>query len=62
MKNENKNATISFSFYPEDYSDVDLSFHCSEDLDFEELLSYFRRFAIALSFSPATVEKYLGEE
>jgi len=62
MENENKNATISFSFYPEDYADVDLTFRCSEDLDFGELLSYFRRFAIALSFSPTTIDKYLGEE
>lgn len=62
MENENKNATVSFSFYPEDYPDVDLTFHCNEDLDFEELLGYFRRFAIALSFSPVTIDKFLGEE
>lgn len=57
-----KNATLSFSFYPKHYSDVDLTFHCNEDLNFEELLSYFRRFALALSFSQETVDKYLGEE
>ena len=62
MESEHKNATLSFSFYPEHYSDVDLTFHCNEDLDFEELLSYFRRFALALSFSQGTVDKYLGEE
>ena len=63
MKDNIKNATLSFSFYPDnDRTDVDLTFHCSADLDFEELLNYFRRFAIALSFSPTTVEKFLGEE
>lgn len=59
---DNKNATLSFSFYPEDYADVDLTFHCDEDLTFEELLSYFRRFAIALTFSQETIDRYLGEE
>lgn len=59
---DNKNATLSFSFYSEDYADVDLTFHCDEDLTFEELLSYFRRFAIALTFSQETIDRYLGEE
>lgn len=59
---EAKNATIGFSFYPEHYPDVDLTFHCSEDLTMSELISFFRRFAIALSFSPKTIEDYLGEE
>ena len=59
---EAKNATLSFSFYPEHYSDVDLTFHCSEDLTMSELVNFFRRFAIALSFSPKTIEDYLGEE
>lgn len=59
---EDKNATISFSFYPEHYPDVDLSFHCNEDLSFDELVDYFKRFAVAMSYSPQTIEKYLGED
>ena len=59
---DNKNATLSFSFYPENYPDVDLTFHCDEDLTFTELLNYFRRFAIALTFSQETIDRYLGEE
>lgn len=59
---ENKNATISFCFYPEHYADVDLSFHCNEDLSFDELVDYFKRFAVAMSYSPQTIEKYLGED
>ena len=59
---EEKNATLSFSFYPEHYPEIDLTFHCSEDLTMGELVSFFRRFAIAMSFTPQTVEDYLGEE
>ena len=59
---KNKNATLNFSFYPEDYPDVDLTFHCSEDLTMSELVSFFRRFAIALSFSPKSIDDYFGEE
>jgi len=59
---KDKNATLNFSFYSDDYPDVDLSFQCSEDLTLNELISFFRRFAIALSFSPKSVEDCLGEE
>jgi len=59
---EEKNATLSFSFYPEYYPEIDLTFHCSEDLSMSELVSFFRRFAIAMSFTPQTVEDYLGKE
>jgi len=59
---ENKNATLNFSFYPDDYPDVDLSFHCSEDLDMAELVDYFKRFVYAIGFAPGTVEKYLSED
>lgn len=48
---DNKNATISFSFYPDDYPDVDLTFHCDEDLTMKELIDYFKRFAYAMSFT-----------
>lgn len=57
-----KNARLRFQFDPEDYPGVDLEFECNEDLTFNELVSFFRRFAIAMSYSPATVEDYLGEE
>ena len=59
---EEKNATINFGFYSKDYPDVYLSFYCNEDLDMKELVDYFKRFAIAMSFSPKTVEDYLGED
>ena len=59
---DSKNATLSFSFYPESYPDVDLTFHCDEDLTLEELVDYFRRFVIALEYSPESVDKYLGEK
>lgn len=61
---EAKNATLSFSFYPdpEHHPDIDLTFHCSEDLSFQELLDFFKRFAMAMSFSPETIEKYLEDE
>ena len=59
---EEKNAILSFNFSPKSYPDVYLSFNCSEDLTMNELVSFFRRFAIALSFSPKSVEDYLGEE
>ena len=57
-----KNASLHFWFQPEDYPSVDLTFDCNEDLSFSELVSFFRKFAIAMSFSPATIDKYLGEE
>ena len=57
-----KNATINFSFRSEDYPDVDLSFDCNEDLTMSDLVDFFKRFAIAMSFSPQTVEDYLGED
>jgi len=59
---EEKNATISFSFYSKDYPDVYLSFSCDEDLNMEELVDYFKRFAYAMSFAPGTIEKYLSED
>jgi hypothetical protein len=62
MTEEDKNATLNFTFYPEHYPDVDLTFHCNEDLSFQELLDFFRRFALAMSFSPQTVKDYLGED
>ena len=64
MKDNTKNATLTFSCYydDDDRPDVDLTLHCNADLYFTELLDYFKRFAIALSFSPTTVEKFLGEE
>lgn len=57
-----KNATVNFSFRSEDYPDVDLSFDCNEDLTMSNLVDFFKRFAIAMSFSPQTVEDYLGED
>lgn len=57
-----KNATVNFSFRSEDYPDVDLSFECNEDIIMSELVDFFKRFAIAMSFSPQTVEDYLGED
>lgn len=57
-----KNATISFGFYSKDYPDVYLCFNCDEDLDMEQLVDYFKRFAYAISFAPGTIEKYLGED
>ena len=59
---EEKSATISFSFYSKDYPDIYLSFSCDEDLDIEELVDYFKRFAYAMSFAPGTIEKFLGED
>lgn len=59
---EEKNAVLSFDFRSKNYPNVYLSFDCSEDLTMSELVSFFRRFAIALSFSPKSVEDYLGEE
>lgn len=61
-ENENeKNASVNFSFYPETHPDVDLSFHCSEDLTLGQLINYFKIFAIALSFSSESVEKYFNK-
>lgn len=57
-----KNATVNFSFRSEDYPDVDLSFDCNEDLTMSELVDFFKRFAVAMSFSSKTVEDYLGED
>ena len=57
-----KNATVNFNFRSEDYPDVDLSFDCNEDLTMSDLVDFFKRFAIAMSFSPQTVEDYLGED
>lgn len=59
---KDSNARINFSFYSDNYPDIDLTFNCNEDLAFCELLDYFRRFAIAMSFSPTIIEKYLGED
>ena len=58
----NKNASLSFSFRPENYADVDLTFYCNEDLDFNKLLDFFKRFAIAMGFDPESIKKYLVEE
>ena len=59
---DNKNATISFSFYPDDYPDVDLTFHCDEDLTMKELIDYFKRFAYAMSFTQSTIKEYFNED
>lgn len=59
---ENKTATINFSYYPTHYPDVDVTFRCDEDLNFSELVDYFRRFALAMSYSPTTVDKLIEEE
>lgn len=50
-----KNAYLRFVFEPQHYSEIDLTFHCNEDLTYDELLDYFKRFAIAMSYSSKTV-------
>lgn len=60
--NSDKNAALIFSFYPDDYPGISLTFNCNEDLSMSELVDFFKRFAIAMSFSPQTVENYLGED
>ena len=57
-----KNASIHFWFQSEDYPNVDLTFDCNEDLSFDELVGFFRKFAFAMSYHPNTIDKYLGEE
>ena len=54
---EEKNAIISFGFYSKNYPDVYLSFNCDEDLDMEELVNYFKRFAYAIGFNPETIDE-----
>ena len=50
-----KNAYLRFVFEPQNYPEVDLTFHCNEDLTYDELLDYFKRFAMAMSYSSKTV-------
>ena len=59
---ENKNAVLTFSFYPEHYPNINLTFNCDEDLEFSTLVDYFRRFALAMTYSSKTIDEYLGEE
>jgi hypothetical protein len=59
---DNKNATLSFSFYSDDYPDIDLTFHCDENLTMEELIDYFKRFVYAMSFSSEAIEKYFSKD
>lgn len=58
-KMETKNATLRFVWEPDDYQEVDMSFRCDEDMTFFELVDFFKKFAIAMSYSPETVNRYL---
>ena len=62
IKMEEKNAMLTFGFYPEDYPDVFLSFNCSEDLNFEDLIDFFKRFAAAIGYSSELIDKAFDEE
>ena len=57
-----KNASLRFVCDPRDYEEVDLQFEWNEDLTFSELVSFFKRFCIAMSYAPETVEKLDDEE
>ena len=57
-----KNARLRFQFDPEDYPEVDLEFEVNEDLTFDELVNFFKRFAYVMGYSEKTIEKYLREE
>ena len=59
---EEKNAMLTFGFYSEDCPDIFLSFNCSEDLIFDELVDFFKRFAVAMGYENEIIERVLGEE
>lgn len=59
---EEKNARLTFGFYPKDYPDVFLNFNCSEDLNLEDLADFFKRFAVAIGYSFETIERVFDEE
>lgn len=59
---EEKNAMLTFGFYPKDYPDVYLSFNCSEDLNLEDLADFFKRFAVAIGYASETIERVFDEE
>ena len=59
---EEKNAMLTFGFYSEDYPDVFLSFNCSEDLIFDDLVDFFKRFAAAMGYENETIEHVFDEE
>lgn len=47
-----KNATLRFVFEPDGYPDVDLEFRCDRDLTYDELVDFFKQFAVAVGYSP----------
>jgi len=53
-----KNAYLKFEWHPKDYPDVELEFYIDENPSCEEALDYFKRFLVAMSFDPLTVEKF----
>lgn len=59
---EEKDAMLTFGFYPKDYPDVFLSFNCSEDLIFDDLIDFFKRFAAAMGYGNEIIERVFGEE
>ena len=59
---ETKNATLRFVWEPDDYPEVDMTFRCDEDMTFSELIDFFKRFAIAMTYSPQVIDKYLNHE
>lgn len=45
-----KNATLKFIFEPDGYPDVNLEFRCDRDLSYDELVDFFKRFAVAVGY------------
>jgi len=52
-----KNAYLRFEWHPEDYPDVELEFDIDEDPSCLEVIDYFKKFLIAMSFPSQTVEE-----
>ena len=61
IRMEEKNAMLTFGLYPEDYPDIFLSFNCSEYLNFEDLIDFFKRFAVAIGYSSELVDEAFEE-
>lgn len=53
---------LTFGFYSKDYPDVYLSFNCPEDLNLEDLVDFFKRFAVAIGYASETIERVFDEE
>ena len=59
-----KTSSFNFSFNPtsEYYDPVFISFNCTDEYRLQDLIRYFRRFALVLGYAEESINKYSSED